>query len=144
MLGDLRATIHHILKETKYIFAEVNKYMHHLPFSTNSQRPPKVVHHIRHAHSTNSQRSPKFVHHLSHIRIGLRMLYTIWMRCTFGWVIVNRMLCTTWNIFAEACESYAPLGTYLLGSPSILREACQSFSTNGTTYRRHKTCVMGC
>ena len=122
MLGDLRATIHHILKETKYIFAEVNKYMHHLPFGTNSQRPPKVVHHIKHAHSTNSQRSPKFLHQLSHIRIGLEC-------CTpFGTYsqrppnVVHhlahirrglRKLCTTWHI--------------LLGSPSILREACQSF-----------------
>ena len=68
------------------------------------------------------------------------------------------MLCTTWHIFAEDSESgeplgtlfaetsenYAPLGTYSLRSPNILREACETFATDGTACVRTGAVVTVC
>ena len=78
-------------------------------------------------------------------------------------ILIELNLCTTWHIFAEASESFVPLGTYsqrpqkvfhdltynrrglrklctiwhiFTGSPNIMRETCESFATNGTAYFR--------
>ena len=94
-------------------------------FGTNSQRPPKVVHHLAHNRyglrklcttwhifaessesyaplGTYSQRSPKIVHHLAHIRRDLQKL------------------CITWHISAEVSESYGPRDTYSQKPPKIV------------------------
>ena len=61
------------------------------------------------------------MHYLAHTRRGLRKL------------------CTSWDIIRKLW----PLVTYSLGSSNILREACETFATDGTTYGQTPASATG-